>query len=142
MRLVPARLDDCNTLVTLDASAGGHPWSVLALQNALTEGRVWGIETDGRLAGFLVAETVLDETTLLHLAVGRDDQGRGLARAALGRWLNELARIGQQRCLLEVRVDNAPARALYQRLAFAVIGRRRGYYSDGEDALVMARELA
>ena len=41
--------------------------------------------------------------------------------------------------LLEVRASNAAAIAMYQRhLGFATVGRRRGYYADGEDALLMA----
>ena len=44
--------------------------------------------------------------------------------------------------LLEVRSSNHPALRLYQeRLGFALIGRRRGYYADSEDALVLRRDL-
>jgi ribosomal protein S18 acetylase RimI-like enzyme len=46
--------------------------------------------------------------------------------------------------LLEVRPGNDAGRALYERLEFSQIGRRRGYYPavDGrEDALVMAKLL-
>ena len=39
---------------------------------------------------------------------------------------------------LEVRASNHGAMALYEKLGFKVIGRRRGYYTDdGEDAVVM-----
>jgi ribosomal-protein-alanine N-acetyltransferase len=44
---------------------------------------------------------------------------------------------------LEVRPSNAPARALYEAFGFEVVGRRRGYYADtGEDAILLARDLA
>ena len=39
--------------------------------------------------------------------------------------------------LLEVRRDNAAAQALYRSRGFEVVAERRGYYDDGEDALVM-----
>jgi ribosomal-protein-alanine N-acetyltransferase len=42
---------------------------------------------------------------------------------------------------LEVRVSNAPAISLYQRLGFHVVRRIPQYYSDGEDAYLMARPL-
>jgi len=142
MKLLPARLDDFNVLVILDAEAGPHPWSVMALQQALTESRVWQIEHEGSLAGFLVGESVLDESSLLHLAVAQGFQGKGLARQALRHWLVQLQRLGQQRCVLEVRPSNAAALTVYRKLGFTEVGQRRRYYADGEDALVMALTLA
>ena len=44
---------------------------------------------------------------------------------------------------LEVRVSNAQAIRLYERLGFEARGVRRGYYTDNrEDALIMWREPA
>jgi ribosomal-protein-alanine N-acetyltransferase len=43
---------------------------------------------------------------------------------------------------LEVAEGNAAARALYGAAGFAEAGRRRRYYADGGDALVLRRELA
>ncbi len=40
---------------------------------------------------------------------------------------------------LEVRVSNYPAINLYKKLGFEIIKVIRGYYSDGEDAYLMAR---
>ena len=141
MKLLPARVDDFNALVILDAQAGPHPWSVMALQQALNESRVWQLEHEAELAGFLVGESILDESSLLHLAVAQAYQGKGLARQALRHWLVQLQRLGQQRCILEVRPGNAPALAVYRSLGFTQIGQRRRYYADGEDALVMALAL-
>jgi len=42
---------------------------------------------------------------------------------------------------LEVRVSNTPAISLYEKLGFRVVGRIPRYYSDGEDAYIMARPL-
>ncbi|WP_108124246.1 ribosomal protein S18-alanine N-acetyltransferase [Saccharospirillum mangrovi] len=141
MTLLPARVDAFNELVLLDADAGPHPWSVLALQRALNEARVWQFDNGGERVGFLVAETVLDESTLLHLAVAKAHQGQGVASQALKFWLAQLRQVGQRRCLLEVRPSNAAAIAVYRKLGFADIGQRRRYYPDGEDALVMALDL-
>jgi ribosomal-protein-alanine N-acetyltransferase len=44
---------------------------------------------------------------------------------------------GWENGVLEVRVGNVPARALYSGLGFAEAGMRKSYYSDGEDALIM-----
>jgi ribosomal protein S18 acetylase RimI-like enzyme len=42
---------------------------------------------------------------------------------------------------LEVRSGNGAALAFYQRMGFAVTGRRAAYYGDGEDALLLAARL-
>jgi ribosomal-protein-alanine N-acetyltransferase len=47
---------------------------------------------------------------------------------------------------LEVEENNAPARRLYERIGFTVVGRRERYYKqpDGEqwNALLMRRDLS
>ena len=45
------------------------------------------------------------------------------------------------RILLEVRDDNLAAQKLYARHGFRSMGRRRGYYGPGLDAVVMERHL-
>ena len=44
--------------------------------------------------------------------------------------------------LLEVRVSNLGAQEFYLALGFNFIGRAKGYYHDGEDALLMERPAA
>ena len=43
--------------------------------------------------------------------------------------------------LLEVAESNVGARAFYAAHEYAEISRRRGYYADGDDALVLARAV-
>jgi ribosomal-protein-alanine N-acetyltransferase len=50
--------------------------------------------------------------------------------------------VGARLVALELRRTNLAARSLYERLGFAVIGERKGYYSDtGEDAVEMRLDL-
>ena len=76
---------------------------------------------------------------------GRGAAGRppgGVGRALVEAGLDAAARRGAARCFLEVRGDNGAAIALYRALGFNARGTRSGYYPDGTDALLMARELA
>ena len=45
------------------------------------------------------------------------------------------------RSTLEVRVSNDVARRLYEQVGYRLAGRRRRYYQDGEDALIMTTPL-
>ena len=49
---------------------------------------------------------------------------------------------GATHMLLEVRTDNAPALALYERFGFMRISQRPRYYPDGGDALILRASLA
>jgi ribosomal-protein-alanine N-acetyltransferase len=50
--------------------------------------------------------------------------------------------VGLDAAWLEVRAGNAAAIALYERFGFTTVGRRPGYYADGEDALVMCLRVS
>ena len=66
---------------------------------------------------------------------------RGLARSLLTAALADAADSGADRMLLEVSADNPGALAFYAAAGFTEIDRRRGYYRDGADAVVMQRPL-
>jgi ribosomal-protein-alanine N-acetyltransferase len=48
-----------------------------------------------------------------------------------------LERCAGRTVLLEVALSNESARGLYAGFGFEEISRRRGYYGDGEDAVIM-----
>ena len=67
-----------------------------------------------------------------------------LRRKGIGtRLLQEaIAQCAGKPLLLEVRVSNVGAQDFYLALGFNFIGRAKGYYHDGEDALLMERPAA
>ncbi|MBX3272515.1 MAG: GNAT family N-acetyltransferase [Sandaracinaceae bacterium] len=85
------------------------------------------------LAGFVAAWVIDAEAEILAIGVAPEARGRGVGRALL-----EAALEGARAAHLEVRATNTAARALYARCGFVGAGVRRGYYADGEDALLMA----
>lgn len=92
------------------------------------------------IAGYAGLAAQAGEAFVQTLAVRRSCWGRGLGTALLTALLQEAGRRGADPVLLEVRVDNSRAQALYRRFGFAEVGRRRRYYQpSGTDALVMRR---
>jgi ribosomal-protein-alanine N-acetyltransferase len=90
---------------------------------------------------------ILDEAHITVLAVDPRYQRRGLGKWLLVNLLTD-ACDGQRpapeegdrtltRATLEVRPSNSRALALYESFGFETLGRRRRYYADGEDALVL-----
>ena len=54
--------------------------------------------------------------------------------------IDEARQSGCNAIALEVRPSNVAALGLYEKLGFALIGRRKRYYPDKEDALVLLLE--
>jgi len=128
-------------------AATGIPraWSARAFANELASsgGEGWLARPVGAPGappvGELLLHRVLDEAEIRSLGVLPAARRRGAASALLGVALAHATAAGVRVFHLEVRAGNAAARALYQDLGFAVVGRRPRYYPDGEAALLLSR---
>ena len=54
---------------------------------------------------------------------------------------DHVAEMGGDTITLEVRQSNQPALTLYDALRYRRVGFRRHYYADGEDAIIMTKEI-
>ncbi len=75
---------------------------------------------------------------IYSLAVDPAWRGQGLGVALIA----EIANRTHQRLSLEVRVDNVPARALYERLGFVAGESLPAYYANGIDGIRYRRDRA
>lgn len=103
-------------------------------------------EDDGTLAGFVLAQVVLDEAELLSIAVAPQHRRRGVAATLIDALLAHLRTVDVRRLFLEVAQDNRAAAALYARCGFTEFGRRKGYYvrptGTAADAIMLVLPLA
>ncbi|MFI1578251.1 ribosomal protein S18-alanine N-acetyltransferase [Embleya sp. NPDC020630] len=123
-----------------DAWSAGMFWSELSEP----EMRHYVVAEDetGALAGYAGLAVIGDEGDVQTIGVRRDRWGTGLGALLLTELLDLAVARGCRDVLLEVRVDNARAQALYERFGFKGIGVRRGYYQPANvDALVMRCDL-
>lgn len=91
--------------------------------------------------GFVMGRVAADQAEILTLAVRPEARQAGLGRALMQSLATEAARRGATELFLEVAETNGAARALYARLGATQAGRRRAYYADGTDALVLRLAL-
>jgi ribosomal-protein-alanine N-acetyltransferase len=93
-----------------------------------------------------VSRVAADEAEILSIAIDKGQRGRGLSHNLLLTHLGHLAGHGVRTIFLEVEENNQPARRLYERAGFTVVGRRERYYQQpgGEqlNALLMRRDLS
>ena len=136
---------DLNAVLAIEQTIYPYPWTCGNFSDSLTAGyHCWIVELGGAIAGYCVAMIGAEEAHLLNLSVASPWQRQGLGREILA-FAMKLARdYAAERILLEVRLSNVAARALYAGAGFAEIAVRRGYYPAGqarEDAIVLELSL-
>jgi ribosomal-protein-alanine N-acetyltransferase len=141
---------DVPALAALEASCFTHPWSAAQIAEEVAVAPPGGVlvlegprraDGGGGACAYCAFRLVLDELHVLNVAVAPGERRRGLARWLLGFVLRRAARAGARRALLELRVGNRAALALYESLGFRRLSVRREYYREPvEDALVLVRE--
>lgn len=89
--------------------------------------------------GYAVASYVDDVVELQRIGVAPEARRRGAARELLAAVVQRAG--DAERVVLEVREDNAGARAFYAAQGFAELARRPRYYRDGATALVLELDL-
>lgn len=98
---------------------------------------------DGTLLGYLVFTVVLDEGNIDNIAVLPQARQQGIAMELMKTLHYFAKQWGVAFITLEVRASNTGAIALYRKLRYDEVGRRRSYYlKPKEDALIMRLELA
>ena len=143
-RVVPAAAGDLPGVVAIARAALPDAWSPEAFVDELGRPNVLFLvarAATGALLGYLVARTWVDEVHVLQLAVAPGARRAGVATRLLVAALERARARGAALAHLEVRAGNAPAQAFYARGGFVQVGRRRGHYDDGEDALLLMRRL-
>jgi ribosomal-protein-alanine N-acetyltransferase len=145
--LAEAGLRDAPAIASLHAASFHRGWSDGEIEQMLRDRHtVAHRASSGRtLQGFILSRLIEGEAEILSVAVASARRGRGLARALLNLHLRRLAGLGARAVFLEVDEHNAAARSLYRRAGFREVGRRPGYYPQGDDraaaALVLRRDL-
>ena len=144
-------LGDLDAIDEIERRAYPTPWSrsmfsgELAKPTSICLGAFEAADREngqgGALVGYLIVSRYVDAWHVMNVAVDPDHRGRGVATMLLERLFELTADDAQRGYTLEVRVSNAAAIALYERLGFTARGLRRGYYTDNrEDALIMWKD--
>jgi ribosomal-protein-alanine N-acetyltransferase len=144
----PASPRDAAAFAQIHGASFHRGWGEGEFEQMLTERNtlVHRLRMKRKIIGFSVSRMAADEAELLSIAVAETHRGRGLSNSLLLTHLGHLAGRGIRTVFLEVEENNQPARRLYQRAGFSVVGRRERYYQqsggDPLDALLMRRDLS
>lgn len=142
MNLVTMEERHLAALAEIEKACFHAPWSEKMLREELGKGIFLVAEQDGKTAGYVGCQTVLDEGYITNVAVSPDFRRQGIARALIAKLLAQAKAAGLSFVTLEVRESNAPAIALYAGASFAPVGTRKNFYSNPtENAVLMTISL-
>jgi ribosomal-protein-alanine N-acetyltransferase len=119
-----------------------QPPSLDALTRLLAKpaGRAWAISDEQDVQGIVWFSIVQDEAEIIDIRVGERYRRSGIGESLLTQSFEKLRLSEIRSVFLEVRSSNTAALALYEKLGFAMMGRRENYYKTAtgrEDALTM-----
>lgn len=144
MRIVKMQPEHVAAVAEMERQCFSDPWSEKSVASELDNPlSLWLIaEADGVIAGYVGSQTVLDSADMMNLAVSQDFRRQGIGEQLVNSLTEALAEKGVKTLLLEVRISNEPAKQLYQKLGFEIVGKRPRYYEKPrEDALILRKEL-
>ena len=134
---------DLSAIAALERECFSDPWNHRMLAESFLSGHFYGslLEEDGAVAAY-GGMVVFGEQAQVQL-IGVAEMYRRCGRG--GMILEDLISIAREKgvkhVFLEVRVSNSPALLLYLKHGFSGLYARSRYYADGEDAIVMMKEL-
>lgn len=131
--------DDVPFISRLEEETFSMPWSADSFLEMISkeDARYYVAEKDGRLLGGCGVLMIAGEGNITNVVIAPEARNRGIGTAMLEHLIREGEREGLTAYTLEVRVSNAPAIHVYEKLGFVSAGIRPGFYEKPtEDAVI------
>jgi len=141
------REDDLRRIYEIEVLSFKYPWSMrafIAVQNmgakiVVAEHRNYGV------IGFAIFRVERTRSAILghlmNIAVHPEFRRKGIGSLLLRTFEEKCTSRGAEYAYLEVRISNTAAISFYKKHGYKIWGARKGYYSNGEDALIMIKRL-
>lgn len=139
------REQDVEPVSRIEEASFSMPWSPKDFAELVeAEGTLYLVaEADGKTAGCCGVTDISGEGDINNVVVAEAYRGHGIAQALMRELLRQGEELGIRDFTLEVRVGNAAAIHIYEKLGFVSEGIRPGFYDKPkEDAMIMWRRKA
>ena len=136
------RETDIESLAAIEAASFSMPWSAQDFRGLLSRDYCLYVvaEIDGEVAGCAGLTNSCNEGNIDNVVVAERYRGQGVAQRMLSELLARAEERNMEAFTLEVRVSNAAAIHVYEKLGFVSEGiRPRFYEKPTEDAVIMWR---
>jgi [ribosomal protein S18]-alanine N-acetyltransferase len=137
-------VDDLAAVEEIEHESFTTPWPPNAYRSELEKNRLATYivaRYEEQVVGFAGIWLMVDEAHITTFAVRKAWRRQGIGERLLLALLDLAKARGAREATLEVRPSNHPARRLYEKYGFRLVGVRPRYYSDdNEDALIMTTD--
>lgn len=144
IQIVDAVPEQIDGIAAIEAECFSDPWSRETIAGQLSgPNHVFLTAVDeNAVVGYVGLMYVLDEGYISNVAVTQSYRRRSIADRLIAELVDRAKPLGLSFLTLEVRLSNAPAKALYAKHGFLPVGIRKNYYvKPKEDALLMTLYL-
>ncbi len=139
------KMQDLDEVMKVEQQCFTIPWSRYSFTQELKDDQLsqYLIARHlGKIIGYVGIWVVLDEAHVTNVGVLPEYRGKGIGELLMRSIMAVAKTRGAKRMGLEVRKSNFVAQNLYSKLGFEPVRIRRRYYiDDGEDAVIMWKDL-
>lgn len=137
----PMKEQDISLLPSMEQGDPGA-WGEEHFRSSFSQTGVWArVAVNGSVRGFSLSRKVAQELQIDRIAVAAECRKRGMGKMLMNDLLTFGRQNGCREAILEVRASNEAALRLYRGFDFQILFRRKAYYDNGEDAVVMRKDI-
>lgn len=143
MRIACLYEKDAQQIVDLYKDNFSDGWNLEQILSAYKNQRFMslGAFDKDKLIGVITCDFNEFDADIEGVVVKKEYRKLGVGSMLISELEKRLKELNKEKIFLEVRKGNTVAQKLYEKMGFTRISQRKGYYADGEDALVMAKEI-
>ena len=145
-RIRAMRNEDILAVTSIEMGAFSEPWPEKEIRYELHENpvsKLYVATIDNEVVGYLDFMITFDSATINRVAVDAEYRQKGIGQALLDKMIDvcHKQKDAVEFITLEVRPSNTAAQALYLKNGWKQVTVKKGYYSNGEDAIYMIRSI-
>lgn len=140
LKILPFTKEDIDAITAIEKLSYPSPWKKEFFLNELSNPNVsymFVMKLNDTIIGYAGFWISYEYATITKVTIHPSLRGKGLSKILLKDLIGRCFSLGADIISLEVRESNIIAQGLYTSFGFKKEGKRKKYYDNGEDAIVM-----
>ena len=94
---------------------------------------------NNKVIGFAGIIDLLDDAEITNIVIKKSERKKGIGSLLLEKLIEMAKELNKSSISLEVNENNIPAKSLYEKYGFKVVGIRKKYYLGKDDAIIKTK---